>query len=254
MRFEELTRGELRELAPDATVVVPVGAIEQHGPHLPVCADTAIVTHLAHAAADIVGDSFPLVVTPTMPFGFSHHHVPLGGTISISSSVLVNVLTDISQSLAAGGFRRIVFVNGHGGNAAAVSVATQSIAYENDQKVHVAGTSYWHVAADVLAELDLDGAPRPGHAGSFETSCLLALRPDLVRMDKLPQREAQLQPMAELSDYANDATVRKVGIWEDSDGRTDDSHAATAEIGQQVLAAIATKLADFLTWFHKTCK
>lgn len=254
VRFEELTREELNDLAPEATVVVPVGSTEQHGPHLPVCVDTAIVTHLVQLAAENIGDAFPLVVTPTLPFGFAHHHLPLGATISISSRVYVDVLTEIVKSLAASGFRRIVFVNGHGGNASAVSLAAQSVAYETEHPVHVAGTSYWHVAADVLADLDLDGAPKPGHAGSFETSCLLAMRPDLVRIDKFPKREDALQPLSELSDYASKATIRKVGIWEISDGRTDDSHAATAEIGEKVLADIADQVAKFLTWFHETCK
>lgn len=254
VRLEELTRDELGELAPTATVVVPVGSTEQHGPHLPVCVDTAIVTHLVEAAAASIADTIPVVVTPTLPFGFAHHHLPFGGTISISTEVYVAVLVDIGRSLAAGGFGRIVFVNGHGGNAGAISVATDRLAFEHELDVHVAATSYWACAADVLAKLDLGGAPKPGHAGSFETSCLLALRPDLVRADRIPEPEGRLQPLSEQSKTAASATVRQLGIWQASDGRTDDSHLASAELGESVLAAIADRLGRFITTFHKQCQ
>lgn len=251
-RFDELTREELNELAPRATVVVPVGSTEQHGPHLPVCVDTAVITHLTQKAVESASAEVPVVITPTLPFGFAHHHVPFGGTISLSMDVYLRVLTDIGISLAAGGFKRILFINGHGGNAGPVAQVTDVLVHEHHLDATVAATSYWFCAADTLAQLDLDGAPKPGHAGSFETSCLLALRPDLVRDAAIPARESELMPL--VGQNLPGAAIRRPGIWQVSDGRTDDAHAASAEVGSRTLAEIATSLSAFIVEFHRSCE
>lgn len=249
IRFEDATRTELRETAPHATVVVPVGSVEQHGPHLPVSADALIVSALADRAAVYAADRIPVIVTPTLPFGFAAHHLPFGGTISVGMSTYIDLLTEIGKSLAAGGFRRIVFLNSHGGNDGPLRVIGDRLVFELGLDIHVATTSYWDCAAEALAELDLDIHSVPGHAGSFETSCLLALRPDLVRADRIPAPEAALQPLAS-DDLA--AIVRRPGVWEVSDGRTDDSRQASAEIGERALHAVSEQIGEFLVRFHRS--
>ncbi|HET8588124.1 MAG TPA: creatininase family protein [Nakamurella sp.] len=251
-RFDELTRDDLRRLAPEATVLIPLGSIEQHGPHLPVCVDTAVVSHLVDRAAQLAAEQIPVVVTPTLPFGFANHHLAFGGTISIDLPVYLDVLTSIGRSLAVDGFRRILFINGHGGNDAPVRAVGDRLVHELGLDVLAGGTSYWTCAADALRDLDLDVGPVPGHAGGFETSCLMALRPDLVRTDRLPAPEQQLQPLAEVA--MPGAAVRRAGVWEASDGRTDDSSRATPEIGERALAAIATRLAEFVIQFHHAAR
>ncbi|BCJ34234.1 creatinine amidohydrolase [Actinocatenispora thailandica] len=245
-RFEEQTRDRLRELAPSSTALVPVGSTEQHGPHLPVCTDTTIVTALAHRAAEAA--EVPVVVTPTLPYGFAHHHLPFGGTVSLALAGYLDALTDIGRSLAVDGFRRIVFLNGHGGNDGAVRSVGDRIVFERELDVHVAGTSYWTCAAEVLAGTELGVGPVPGHAGGFETSCMLALRPDLVRRELAPAPEPDLQPLA-YSDIPG-ATIRRAGVWAASDGRTDDSRHASAEAGERALALVAASVTAFLTEFH----
>jgi creatinine amidohydrolase len=79
--LHELTRSELRKIAPESLVIFPVGATEQHGPHLPVATDSWAVEHIARAAASEAAKEIPVLVAPTMPFGSSHHHLPFGGTI-----------------------------------------------------------------------------------------------------------------------------------------------------------------------------
>lgn len=249
-RFDDLTREELALLAPDATAVVPIGSIEQHGPHLPVCTDTEIVTYVAYSAADMAAESAPVLVTPTLPFGLAQHHLPFGGTISFSSKVYLELLSEIGTSLVNDGFQRILFLNGHGGNVSAAAMVADRLVYEYRLDAHIAAASYWECAAESLAKLDLDGAPTPGHAGSFETSCLLALRPELVRNDHIPPVEGELQPIAEQSAFSS--TVRLPGVWERSDGRTDDSHSATAELGHLALKMISADVADFIVRFHRT--
>lgn len=249
LQFDQLTRDELAELAPDATVVVPLGSTEQHGPHLPVCVDTAIVTALTERAAAQAARDIPVVVAPTLPFGFAHHHLPFGGTISIDLTTYVDILTSIGRTLAADGFRRILFLNGHGGNDGPIRMVGDRLVVEDGLDVHVAASSYWTIAQDALSGLGPDIGPVPGHAGTFETSCLLALHPDLVRVDRIPPPEDGVTPLARVA--MPGAVVRRPTTWEVSDGRTDDSRLATAEIGEKILTAITDQVARFIVDFHR---
>lgn len=246
VRFEQLNRSQLRTLAPVATVIIPLGSTEQHGPHLPVGTDSMIVTDVAERAAAIASETIPVVVLPTQRFGFAHHHLSFGGTVSIDQQNYSQVLTSIGQSLATDGFTRIVFINGHGGNVNSMQQAIDRLAYECDLNVQVGGTSYWTCAADVLSGLET--GPTPGHAGSFETSCMLALHPQLVALDAIPSPEAELQPLSEID--LPGGIVRTPGIWQDSDGRTDDSTAASAQLGRQALDLITQELAKYVIEFH----
>lgn len=248
-RFNELTRSELAGIAPSATVVVPVGSTEQHGPHLPVQVDAAVITHVADRAVDLASAVIPVLRTPTLPFGIADHHLPFGGTISISMHTYLDVLTDIGRSLHNDGFRRIVFLNGHGGNASAVAQIADRLTHELRLDLHVAATSYWQCAIDLLADFDLDGAPKPGHAGSFETSLLLALHPELVQVDHMPPPEPALKPLVRQQNRAG--TIRHPDLWLQSDGRTDDAHRASAEIGEKLLVGIAESVSRFLITFHE---
>lgn len=247
-RFDDHTRGELRRLAPDTTVVVPIGSTEQHGPHLPVCTDSEMLTYLALRAVDAAAEFVPVLVTPTLPFGLAQHHLSFGGTISFSAKVYLDVLSEIGTSLVSDGFQRIVFLNGHGGNANAAAMVADRLVHELQLNTRVASASYWDCAAESLEKLDLDGAPIPGHAGTFETCCMLAMRPDLVQTNSIPQAEEELQPIATQS--AINPVVRSPGIWQRSDGRTDDSHYASVELGRKALEMIVTDVRDFIIAFH----
>src|SRR5438034_9863512 len=114
--LHEFTRTELAALAPDALLVLPTGAIEQHGPHLPIGTDFFAVEHVTRTAAAEAAAQIPVLVTPTMPFGSSHHHLPFGGTMSLSTETYYRVIYELAESLIVSGFRRMFIVNGHGGN------------------------------------------------------------------------------------------------------------------------------------------
>ena len=249
-RFDRLTRDELRDLAPAATVLVPLGATEQHGHHLPTGTDTAIVSALAEHAATLAAVEIPVVLAPALPFGFSHHHRPLGGAISIGLHTYGEVLADVAESLADVGFRRVFFLNGHGGNDAPIRAVGDRVLYERGLDVHVAATSYWICAAGALDAFRAEVGPVPGHAGSFETACLLALDDALVRHNRLPAPESEVQPLAR--DDVPGVVVRRPGLWEESDGRSDDADRASRELGDRALAAIARCVADALVAFHRS--
>lgn len=248
--FDAHTRDELAELAGEATVVVPLGSTEQHGHHLPVAVDTIVVTTLAHRAASRAAEQALVLVTPTVPFGFAEHHLPFGGTVSLSASTYLDVLTDIGRSLGRQEFRRLVFLNGHGGNETAMKLALDRLAFERPLGMHLAGASYWELASDVLAELELEAGTVPGHAGHFETSLLLAIAPELVALDKRPTDP--LGPMPIGVPETSGARVHHPRVWEESDGRSDDASRASTELGTRVLDEMVEKIVDFVVAFHRS--
>jgi creatinine amidohydrolase len=245
MLLHELTRVEAASRAADALVVLPVGATEQHGPHLPLGTDFLIVEHVArHAAAEACGER-DVIVTPTLPFGSSHHHLPFGGTISLSTERYYGALSDMTESLITDGFQRIFLLNGHGGNHEIIQLVARDLALRH--AVNVGAASYWDLARAVLAECEpgLKG-PLPGHAGHFETSLIMALRPDLVS-SPLPQRNPD--EIARAAIPATAFRAERHGFWQRIDGHTDSPHEATAEHGQSLLALIVPAVAEALRQF-----
>lgn len=247
--FREASVGRLRDLAPTATAVVPLGSTEQHGPHLPVGTDSIIVRAIVDAAARRV-DDIPIVALPPLEFGFAHHHLPFGGTISVEMTHYSDVLADVGASVFAAGFRRLVFVNGHGGNDSPLREALDRIVFERHAGLHVAGASYWDAAAVELGPFAEYG-PVPGHAGWFETSCMLALRPDLVRLEAL-STEADTGPRPLVASAIRGAVVRRPDVWMASEGRTDDALAADAGLGRRILDAAAGGIGRLLTELHES--
>src|SRR5689334_19800373 len=126
--LQEITRAESNARAAETLLVWPVGALEQHGPHLPVGTDDYQVEALTRAAAKQAGEKIPVLVAPTLPFGSSQHHVPFGGTMSIGTETYYRLLCELAESLIRGGYRKIFIVNGHGGNHELVQLASRDLA------------------------------------------------------------------------------------------------------------------------------
>lgn len=158
--------------------LLPVGAIEQHGPHLPLDTDAFDADYLAHRVAEACSDPKPLVL-PSIPYGVSYHHKDFCGTISIGNETLAKLIYDIGISAAANGIRKLVIINGHGGNTPALNYAAQMI--NRDAHIFVCVDSGETSDADIA---DLIQTPNDVHAGDIETSTSLAVRPHLVRMDR----------------------------------------------------------------------
>ncbi|MQA76801.1 MAG: creatininase family protein, partial [Solirubrobacterales bacterium] len=120
-RWDEINRATLTTVLPDALVVLPVGATEQHGPHLPTGTDALLVTAVTGAAAQRAAPRAPrdVVLAPTLPFGASDHHFPFGGTLSLSQETMTAAMVELAGSVGRDGGHRMVIVNGHGGNKGA---------------------------------------------------------------------------------------------------------------------------------------
>lgn len=244
--LSEITRDEARRRAPDTLLVLPVGATEQHGPHLPVGTDSFAVEYVARAAAAAAGEQIPVLVAPTLPFGSSHHHLPFGGTMSISTEVYYRVLTDLAESLITSGFRRIFIVNGHGGNSELIQLVARDLALKHPAQL--AAAPYWSVAWDALVAAGAhERGGLPGHAGAFESSLVLALRPELVREPR-PQR-----PSPAPGDTRGFAPYRaeRHGFWQSIDGYSDSPAGGEAALGRRYLDATVRALASaFIEFYH----
>jgi creatinine amidohydrolase len=243
--LHEITRDEAARRAPGALVVLPVGATEQHGPHLPLGTDFLIVEHVTRAAALQASPNIDVLVAPTFQTGSSHHHLPFGGTISLATDRYYGALRDMTESLIQSRFRRIFIVNGHGGNHELIELVVRDLALSHP--CNLAAASYWDLARESLADRALDMGERlPGHAGAFETSLIMALHPDLVAT-RLPHRTAE--ELARSSVPPAPFRAERHGFWQSIDGYTDSPDQASAERGQRLLevivAAVSTALVRF---------
>ena len=158
--------------------LLPVGAVEQHGPHLPLDTDAFDADYLARRVAEACSDPKPLVL-PLISYGVSYHHADFTGTVSISNDTLAKVIYEIGMSVSRNGIRKLVIINGHGGNSPALNYAAQMI--NRDAHIFVC------VDTGETSDVDIDKiveTPNDVHAGEIETSTGLAVRPQLVKMDQ----------------------------------------------------------------------
>jgi creatinine amidohydrolase len=244
----DMTREQIRAIAPTTTAVLPTAAIEQHGPHLAIVTDTLACGTICQRAAEIAtSQGAPATVAPTLQFGASHHHRPYPGVLSLALPTFIQVVEELCESLVLSGFKRIVIVNGHGGNDAAVRVAATDVALAHS--VSIAAASYWTIAAPALVA---DGRVReigqlPGHAGAFETSLVMALREELV--DKASYPLARAQPPFE-PDLTTRAQVSLAGkLLGQGPGYTDDPSRASVAHGEHLLGIISREVGRYLVEF-----
>ncbi len=178
----EMTWPEAQQCFQEVDIaLLPVGAIEQHGPHLPLDTDSYDADYLAREVARNCGDPKPLVL-PLLPYGVSYHHNDFSGTFSLTNETMARLVYEIGISAARNGVSKLVIINGHGGNAASLNFAAQMI--NRDAHIFVCVDSGETSDVDVYAITD---TPNDVHAGEIETSTTLALRPHLVKMSQARQ-------------------------------------------------------------------
>jgi len=240
VRWQKLRRDQIAELAKrDPVLLLPIGSIEQHGPHLPIDTDTNSATEVAERAARQLDDGSALVL-PSITWGLSPYWLPFAGTITLRPETILALISDIGVSVAAHGFRRLVIVNGHGGNAGIIAVAATLLA---DHGIRAYALSYWSLLGPELAELTPGDHGMIGHAGQSETSIQLHLQPDLV--------DAEFTSMTGWTDVAEIAVdpLRQVAampplpLVEAPSGVYGNATLATAKIGERIVGLAAERLA-----------
>ena len=176
--FVELSAPQVgQRLGPDSVLVLPVGAIEQHGPHLPLSTDLLIAQSLAEAVVAERGDELDLWLLPPLAYTKSNEHAWAPGTVWLSPATLLAVLDDLGRSLATTPSTRLVFLNGHGGNSALLQVACRELRLAHGLRTFLMhpGMPPDQGGTSPAAELGMGV-----HAGTDETSVVMHLRPDLV--------------------------------------------------------------------------
>lgn len=235
MKLAELTWVDAKEAITKAQVaLLPIGSTENHGPHLPLGTDWFTAQRIAEEA----GEKGRWLVLPGVPIGVSEHHRQFWGTLWVSPDVLRDYVVAVARALANHGMRRVVFVNGHGGNRSALIEAARLL---REEGIYAYIHTWWYGIAELLEKL----FPEPAaHAGPVETSAILAIDPSLVRKDRY----------GETSDVDHwGKTVEGVEVgWDTIDfsdaGNVGDPASGTAEKGVQLFEAAAENLNRFCAW------
>lgn len=233
--------------------VLPVAAIEQHGPHLPLNVDTTLVEGVIAAALPHLPDDLPVLFLPTQAIGFSPEHTRFAGTLTLKSETIIRLWTELAESVAATGVKKLVFLNSHGGQVGLLDVVAR------DLRARL-GMLVYSVNSFNLPLTDEQGASVAGqfsahehrfgiHAGEIETSMMLALKPAQVDMAKAQNFHSTSQDRAERFSILGDGRSAKLA-WQMQDynayGAVGNAAAATAEKGHALLQAMGRSLAQLL--------
>jgi creatinine amidohydrolase len=180
-RWVDMSTIEFARIPPDTVAVLPVAAIEQHGPHLPVFVDTCINTAVVDRAIELLPADLPVTVLPTQMIGKSNEHLAFPGTLSLSAETVIRLWTEIGESVARAGIRKLVLLNSHGGQPELALIVARDLRVRHSMLAVCINTYDLGVPPGAFSATEL----RHGiHAGSYETSIMLAARPDLVDMDR----------------------------------------------------------------------
>jgi len=229
-------------------LILPVGATEQHGPHLPVGTDTLLVHQVALAAARQTGD----IVAPPVAIGYNQKELAFPGTLSAKLETLTQYIRDICESAFRTGFRRVLILNGHGWNKPAISSAAHLVS-EGQTDALCAVASYYDLISDTASEVRESEFPGGmAHAGELETSLALHLGLSGVRAEKA--RKEMSFPKSRFS-WLDIVTPPRISIPREftqhtQSGVIGDPERATAEKGRQLFEAAVKEVAEFLRWFR----
>ena len=250
--WHEHTFRELAEIIPKLEVaIIPTGSTEIHGPHLGVGNDILSSTWVAEKVAEIM---YPrAIVVNVLWIGVAPHNMckPFPGTITLTAETYMRVLSETVESLLKHGVKRVVFLNGHGGNIAPNITVCREIRerlyYKYGVNIEVGTLSYWDVIPDSVWEETLEVAPEQGigHGGEAETSILMVIAPHAVRTDYIvpPDTRPRRSPKIFRAWYQDEYNP---------DGHTDDARAASREKGEKLLEATVkgcvSAIEDFITF------
>jgi creatinine amidohydrolase len=231
LHLDRMTWAEIKEEIQNGrdTVVVPFGSTEQHGRHMPLGTDAVLGDEIGWRLAERLG----AFLAPTVRFGCSDHHLAFSGTISLSEKTFRSIVMDVVASLSGHGFRRIVLLPTHGGNFRPLAEAMANI--EPTKGVRILAFTdlggFVSAAFESSKGFGVDAAKSGAHSGEWETSLMLALRPDQVKMDRAA--EGFVGELSEIMSKVFDGIQNL-----DQNGVLGDPRPATAEAGKKYLADI----------------
>jgi creatinine amidohydrolase len=240
-RLERMSTTEIAAIDKEqALLVVPIGSIEQHGPHLPVFTDSLVAESIAHGALEQLGEDGPDVfVLPTITYGRSVEHVGFAGTFAVTTQTLSALCADLGRSAAASGFRQLVFVNGHGGNAQLLEVVARDIRAETGLMVFAVSLVHFKLPPP-LSEPDVSFSM---HGGFAETSVMLALAGETVHMERAEAGGRAAGALFEASPYYGHLPAAWLTADLSLNGVIGDPRGASLDAGKEIVAAWQSELA-----------
>lgn len=230
----------------DNTVIVqPIGAIEQHGPHLPLVVDSAIATAVLGKAMEALPETIPAYALPPLCYGKSNEHWHFPGTITLSAQTLITVLLEVGESLYRAGFRKWVLLNAHGGQPQVMEIVARDLHQKYDDFL-VFPLFVWrvpNVAAELLTPKELELGI---HAGDAETSLLLSILPEWVRMEEAIAEYPHDLPQEGLLSMEGNLPFAWVTRDLTRSGTLGDPTTATKEKGDRILESLAASWVQVL--------
>lgn len=222
--------------------LVPIGSTEQHGPHMTLDTDSAIAEAFARLLGDQLGED--AILCPTIRLGMSEHHLAFAGSLTLRTPTLLGLIEDVVESLGHHGMKRVLLINGHGGNQDGLRLAARAARRDGTAEV---GAVMWAVlAGDLIAERA--ATKRHAHACDIETSVALAIAPEVVLRDRI-EAPSPLPPDAPLAEPGARYDIPVPFEHWTTNGSLGDPRVATKELGDEIVALALSRAVEFARRF-----
>jgi creatinine amidohydrolase len=252
--WADLTTTDFAQLDLARTIaVLPVGAVEQHGPHLPLSVDADLVDGIVRAALPHLAPDAPVLFLPTLALGYSPEHAAFAGTLTLKADTVLRLWTDVAESVAATGVRKLVLFNAHGGQVSLMDVAARDWRARLGMLVY--SVSWFNLPLRTPEGEDINARFAPAehrfgiHAGQIETAMMLALKPERVQMDRAEHFHSSSEWRAQHFPILGNGRSAKLA-WQIQDyhpsGAVGHAAAATPEDGHALVQAAGRALAELL--------
>jgi creatinine amidohydrolase len=245
----DFAQSQASAAAAEVVAVLPVAAIEQHGPHLPVSVDTTLVDGVIAASLPHLPAALPVLFLPTQQVGKSNEHLRFPGTLTLSAETLIRVWTEIGESVARAGIRKLVLFNSHGGQLSVMDIVARDLRSRCDLLVYSTNWFTLPLGPEVNGRFSAEEHRFGIHAGDMETSMMLALRPQFVDMGQARDFRSSAQARAAGFPILGNGSTAKLG-WQMQDyhpmGAAGNAALATPDKGRQVVEAAGRQLALLL--------
>ena len=241
MYWDQLKSPDFDALNKNLPVILPVAATEQHGDHLPIATDRMIVDHFCREIESRMSDG--QLILPTLQVGCSEHHMAFPGSLTLTHEAFAGYCFQLIQSAYRHGFNRFLIFNSHGGNTAVGRVATETLG-QQFADAHIVFLSWFSFAAEKLRALQESGAGGIGHAGEFETSLMLTIRPDLVDMQAVDNINIAQMPTWATGDLLRGPAASYYRSFRQRtfNGVLGDPRSASAAKGEQITDVVVSEI------------